>query len=411
MARAMRAAGLRRLCCLGFAAAAGSWIALHADSGSGIAFGAAGTVATFAEAAYPETPAGAQANPAVAAACQSDLRLSARSQSLLFRLSLLGSAEGSSPSAIAPPDGSDALLIEVREAETTLLPSQSLALRGGMLLRNFGIGTYGSPANPFARDEEHDQGGFWGLDAEWTPGPAFSALAILSADRAARSGSFSGLQDFDSGALFRYTPGALDSAAGFYASGAGGGELRPVAYLSLSALNLLSSLEAAVSFPLNLPQTGPQAEEPATSESGVSESLRFELRKSVEIGQVSLELGAAYRGIYPGRSEEQMASLIAETRAAGLPVDPFAPFYGRHYAEFSAYAEETDAFSLSSSVDIALPWGSLSADSRAELYIGDATLYVWVQNVAGTAQGEFNNLAPAELFQALDIRIGVKFSF
>ena len=106
-----------------------------------------------------------------------------------------------------------------------------------------------------------------------------------------------------------------------------------------------------------------------------------------------------------------MAGLIAETRAAGLPADPFAPFYGRHYAELSAYAERTDAFSLSSSVEIALPWGSLSADSRAEVYVGDATLYVWVQNVAGTADGEFNNLAPAELFQALDVQIGVKFRF
>ena len=106
------------------------------------------------------------------------------------------------------------------------------------------------------------------------------------ADRLARKGSFSGLEDFDSGFLVRYSPGVLDGATGLYASGAGSGELRPIAYLSLPVLSLLSSLERQ-SFPLSGSNTAP------------SESLRFELRKSVDVGEASLGRRAAYRGFSP----------------------------------------------------------------------------------------------------------------
>ncbi|HUW42374.1 MAG TPA: hypothetical protein VMV90_15310 [Rectinemataceae bacterium] len=394
---------------LAFALSAAAFAALSAPGqaasaqAAGAPFSASGDISTFGELAYPEASGGLSSSAAATGNCLSTLRLSGQGQSIMFHLTLDAAVESPVSPASGPSEAANALLLDVREAETSLLASSSLSLRGGMLLRNFGIGSYGSPANPFARDEESLQGGYWGVDAEWTPSQALSAIAILSADRAARSGVFSGAEDLDAGILARYTPGALDGALGLYASGWGGGELRPVGYASLPLLGLLASLEAAVSFPADLAQ-GTGGRKP-------TESLRFELRKSAELGELSLQLGAAYRGIYPGRDQGEVASLVAASAYSGLPPDPFAPFYGRHYAELSIYAEKTDAFSASAAADIALPWGSVSGEAKLEFYIGDATLFLRVQGVAGESGGEFDGLAAAEAIPALDLRVGVDFSF
>lgn len=400
-----RAALAWRLVGLGIAVVAASCTPLFADSGEALSLGATGTVSSYLQLSYPQSALyGRLEDPAVAAACESVASISAQSPSLLFRLRVAALAQGDKPSTIDPTDASNLLSFEVREAETAILPSPSFAIRGGMLLRNFSVGSYGSPANPFARDV--DQGGFWGLDAEWTPGSSLSALAILSADRTARRGSFDGPKDFDAGALLRFSPGALDAAAGLYASGAGDGEVRPVAYCSVPVLGLLASLEAAVSLPLGL-----AASSAGAGDGSSSESLRFELRKSLDVGQTSIELGAAYRGIFPGRSAGEVAALAAQTAVSGPPALPFAPFYGRNYAELSLYAEKTNAFSLTSAASLAIPWGSVTTDTKVELYAGDAGIFVRVQWIDGAAQGEFNTLARAEGLSLLVLWTGVEFSF
>jgi hypothetical protein len=372
-------------------------ILLHADSGTGFTLGASGSGSIYAELSFPEATGGSLGRPGFETRLESDLRLSAESPTALFRLRIGAYAEGDKSSGIDPADYSDAIGLEVREAEASLLPAPSLALRGGVLLRNFGAVSCGSPIDPFARAT--GQSGFWGLGAEWTPAPDLSALAILSADRLARSGSVSGLKDCDSGAILRFSPGAFDAAIGLYASGAGEGELRPIGYLSLPLLSTLASLEAAVSFP-----GGGSVGKPAGS-------LRCELRKSLDPGRSSLELGAAYRGIFPGRDEEGIADLLASSSPNDLACLPFAPYYGRHYAELALYIEDPNVFSLSAEAMVALPWGSLSGSAKAEVYIGDAGVFVQVQGVAGDSNGEFPAMALAAGMPGLEARAGIEISF
>ncbi len=391
----MKAGQIPRLVCIAMLAVADGAMALSADTG---ALSASGSASVYVDLAYPETTSGI-GSPSIKPWLESDIRLSAESPTALFRLRVGAFAEGDKSSGIVAGDYSDALGLEVREAEAALMPVPSLALRGGILLRNFGVGSYGSPINPFARDVVYlDQSGFWGLDAEWTPAQDLSTLAILSADRLARKGSFSGFEDFDSGFLVRYSPGLFDGAAGLYASGAGGGELRPIAYLSLPVLSLLSSLEAAISFPLSGSNVEP------------TESLRFELRKSVDVGEASLELGAAYRGIFPGRDENEIA-LLATTSPTDLANLPFAPFYGRNYVELSLYFEKSTAYSLSVAASVALPWGSANIAAKAEAFIGDFGVFALIQDVVGDANGEFNSIAMAAGLPGLELRTGVEISF
>lgn len=209
------------LACLAILMASGKGIRASADSSSGFTLDASGTASVYAELSYPETPAGDIGNPSFEPWLESDLRLSAESPAALFRLRLGAYAEGDKSSGLDPRDYSDSLGLEVREAEAALLPSSSTAVRGGILLRNFGIGAYGSPVNPFARAMY--QSGFWGLDAEWTPAPDLSTLAILSVDRIARTGSLSGLGGLDSGALVRYSPGPWIRRPGFTPRGRAAG--------------------------------------------------------------------------------------------------------------------------------------------------------------------------------------------
>ena len=390
---------LRRSCLAVLAVAAGA-VPLFADSSSGFSLGASGNASVYADLAYPESTAVGLGAPGVIMWLGSDLLLAAESPSALFRLRLGAYAESDKLSNVVATDSANALSLEIREAEATLLPADSLAIRGGMLLRSFGVGAYGSPVNPFARDVVFlGQSGYWGLDTEWTLSPDVSTLAILSADRMARKGSFSGLRDLDSGALIRFSPGALDLAAGVYASGAAGGELRPIGYVSVPILTLLGSVEAALSVPLG------------DSGRSWSESVRFELQKSMNIGEASLNVGAAYRGIFPGRSEKEIADLVAQTSPADLAVLPFAPFFGQNYAEVSLSLEMPNVFSLVAAADVALPWGSLSAEAKADVYVGDASLFVRVQGVVGEAGGEFNGLALAGGLPGLEIWTGVELSF
>jgi hypothetical protein len=393
----MKTKPIPMLTCLAILMAADQGIPASADSGSGFTLDASGTASVYAELSYPETTAGGIGNPSFEPWLESDLRLSAESPAALFRLRLGAYAEGDKSSGIDPRDYSDSLGLEVREAEAALLPSSSTAVRGGILLRNFGVGAYGSPVNPFARAIY--QSGFWGLDAEWTPAPDLSTLAILSVDRIARTGSISGLEGLDSGALVRYSPGALDMATGLYASGAGSGELRPIGYVSIPLLSLLASLEAALSVPLSSPDREPW------------ESVRCELKKDMDVGEASLGFGAAYRGIFPGRDETEIASLVAETPPSDLEYLPFAPFYGRDYAELSIYLEKSNAYSLSADASLALPWSSVYLEGKAEVYIGDIGLYVQIQGVAGDANGEFNDIALAEGLPGLELWSGVEISF
>lgn len=383
--------------CAAAAAIAGFGLPLFADPGDGIVLGASGVASIFADLSYPARPDGGLGNPGPMAGLESDLRLSAEGPTTLFRLRLGAYAQGDRSSGIDPMDYSDALELEVREAEAALVPTPTLAVRGGILLRNFGIAVFGSPIDPFARAE--GMSGYWGLDAEWTPTQDLSVLALLSADRIARTGKLSGFSGLDSGALVRYSPGILDAAAGLYASGAGEGELRPIGYLSLPLLSILTSLEAALSLPLGGAIDRPSA------------SLRAELRKSMGIGQTSLDLGVAYRGIFPGRNESEIAELLATSTPDELSNLPFAPYYGRQYAELSVYLENAKAFSLAVDLDFALPWGSLTAAARAEVYIGDAGLFLQVQGVAGDTQGEFNTMAMAAGMPGLELRTGVEISF
>ncbi len=383
--------------CAAALALAGFGLPLFAVPGDGLALETSGVASVYAALSYPAEPDGSIGNPEPRAGLESDLRLSAESPTALFRLRLGAYAQGDRSSGIDPMDFSDALSLEVKEAEAALVPTPTLALRGGILLRNFGVSPFASPIDPFARAE--GMSGFWGLDAEWTPAQNLSVLALLSADRIARTGKLSGFSGLDSGALVRYSPGILDTAVGLYASGAGKGELRPIGYLSLPLLSILASLEAAISFPLSGSIDRPDA------------SVRAELRKSVGIGQASLELGAAYRGIFPGRSEAEITELLATDTPDELAILPFAPYFGKQYAELSVYLENTKTFSLSVAVDFALPWGSMSAAARAEVYIGDASLFIQAQGVAGDTQGEFNCMAIAAGIPGLELRTGVEIAF
>ncbi|HUX39830.1 MAG TPA: hypothetical protein VMV83_01590 [Rectinemataceae bacterium] len=371
---------------------------IAAEDSGGIDFRITGNVQSYAKLAWPQSLIGdGLGRPSVQVAGQSVALLSAESSRLLFRLRLAATALADKPSSLDPTDRSNNLALDVREAETALLPSSSLELRAGLLLRNFGVGSYGSPVNPFARDI--DQGGFWGLDAEWTPSPAFSSLAIVSADRAARAGELKGLSDFDSGLLARFSPGIFDAAAGLYASGEGLGEVRPLAYFSVPLSFVLASLEAADSHPLS------------GSSTQDSQSLRVELRTNFDVGDLSFQVGTAYRGIYPGRSASDISALAASLASTGLPADPFSPFYGRDYLEFSLFAEKGNAIDFSAAAAIQLPWGSLSEDARLDLYLGDASLFVHEQAMVGARDGEFIALARAAGLPLFIVWTGVDFSF
>ncbi|HUX38668.1 MAG TPA: hypothetical protein VMV44_12275 [Rectinemataceae bacterium] len=371
---------------------------LEADDSGGIAFRISGSVQSYAKLAWPQSISdGGLGWPSAQFAGQSVALLTAESPRLLFRLRLAATAEADKASALDPNDHSNALALDVREAETALLPSSSLALRAGLLLRNFGLGSYGSPVNPFARDL--DQGGFWGLDVEWTPSPVLSSLAIVSADRAARSGELKGLSDFDSGALVRFSPGIFDAAAGLYASGAGLGEVRPLAYFSVPLSFFLASLEAADSHPLS----GASTQD--------SQSLRVELRTNFDVGDLSFQVGTAYRGIYPGRSASDISALAASLASTGLPVEPFSPFYGRDYLEFSLFAARGDAFDFSAAALLQLPWGSLSEDARLDIYLGDASFFIHEQAMVGASDGEFVALARAAGLPLFVLWTGVDFAF
>ena len=131
----------------------------------------------------------------------------------------------------------------------------------------------------------------------------------------------------------------------------------------------------------------------------------------MDVGEATLGLGAAYRGIFPGRDEAEIASLIAETAPSDLEYLPFAPFYGRNYVELSIYLEKTNAYSLSADASLAVPWGSVSFEGKAEFYIGDIGLYVQFQGVAGDADGEFNDMALAAGLPGLEVWSGVEISF
>ncbi len=378
---------------LGAALATASAPAWAADSGFALA--AAGEASVSALVRYPEEEGGL-GDPGIGARLESELRLSAESPSALFRLKLGALAEGTELSGLYPGGAAPALGLELREAEAALLPSPGLALRAGLLLRDLGIGSSGSPANPFARAE--GRAGFWGLGAEWTPGRSLSALALVSADRLARSGSVSGTEDYDAGAVIRFSPGALDAAVGLYASGAAGGEMRPIAYVSASPLSFLVSVEAAASFP------GKSGADP-------SSSARAELRKSFAVGDGSLELAAAYRGLFPGRDEDGIAALFLGPDPEDLSYLPFAPFYGRHYAELSLYLEGGGAYSLSIAAVMALPSASLSAEARAEAYIGDACLFIRARGALGGSGGEFPLVARLSGSPGLEIASGLEISF
>ncbi|HTX74234.1 MAG TPA: hypothetical protein VMC79_15490, partial [Rectinemataceae bacterium] len=143
------------------------------------------------------------------------------------------------------------------------------------------------------------------------------------------------------------------------------------------------------------------------------ESLRAELRKSFGIGATALEAGVAYRGIYPGRDGAALADLASQVASGdpGALSEPFAPFYGRHYAELSLYAENSDAFSFTTDLDCQLPWGSLSTDSRIDVYIGNASIFLRVQAIVGAGDGEFIALSRAQGLPLLVVWSGVEFSF
>ena len=131
----------------------------------------------------------------------------------------------------------------------------------------------------------------------------------------------------------------------------------------------------------------------------------------MDIGQASLDLGLAYRGIFPGRDETEIASLIAQTPAAALANVPFAPFYGSNYAELSLYLEKTErVFHLHRRG----PRPSMAERERpgeGEVYVGDVTIFAQVQAFAGDASGEFNTIALATGFPGLEVWTGVQLSF
>jgi len=95
----------------------------------------------------------------------------------------------------------------------------------------------------------------------------------------------------------------------------------------------------------------------------------------------------------------------------GLPGDPFAPYYGRHYAEFSAYVESADLFLFSANLALSLLDGSMMLETKAELYSGDAGLFVRAALVPGKEDGEFRAIARAAGSSELVIGAGLSFSF
>jgi len=393
----MRPADPARICCFLVLFTTVAAIPARAQSGMAPALDASGNVSTVVELTYPRSAGGGFGDPAVGAAFESELFLSGTGPSALFRLRALASASADEPSAYQPTNLTNAVSLDIREAEITLLLSPALSIRAGMLLRSLGLGSYGSPADPFARLP--DQGGFWGASAEWAPIPDFSAIALASADRAARDASFAGVEDIDAGAVIRLSAGALDTALGAYGSGYGNGEARPVAYVSYPAFGFLGSLEAALSIPLGGAEAKP------------SESCRLELRRGLSAGELSFELAAAYRGVFPGRSQSEFDSMIAALAGGGLPGDPFAPYYGRHYTEFSVYVERPDLFSFSGDFVLSLPVASMMLETEAELYSGDAGLFVKAALVLGAEDGEFRAIARATGTSELVIGAGLSYSF
>ena len=306
MARTMRAVVLRHLCCLGLGAVAGSWTGLHAETGSGVAFAGAGTVATYVEAAYPETPGGAPTNPAVTAACQSDLRLSAQTQSLLFRLGLRASAEGTLSSAIVPPDGSEALLLEVREAETTLLPDPEPGAPRRHAPAEFRHRGLRFPGQSLRQRRRARSGRLLGAGHRVDSRPRLlGPRDPFGRPRGPRGVLFGPSRISTRGAPFGIPPGALDSAGRRLRLG-GGQRGAAAGGLPLPVRPELARLAGGGGLLPHGPSTKRCADRTSGGGgNGVSESLRFELRKSVEVGEISLELGAAYRGIYPAGTKSR----------------------------------------------------------------------------------------------------------
>ena len=292
----MRTMRIPTLACLAILIAAGRGIPASADSGSGFALDASGNASVYADVDYPETTAGGIGNPSFEPWLESDLRLSAESPAALFGSprSVRGGRQKLGPRS---EDCSDSLGLEVREAEAALLPSSSTAIRGGILLRNFGVGAYGSPINPFARAMY--QSGFWGLDAVDSRSRSVDSRHPLGRSHR-QDGIVLGSWGPRLGCACPILTGPWIWRPGF---SLGGGQRR------VAADRLCFHVPA---FPPRFPRGGSFAslERPGPR---ARESVRCELRKDMDVGEATLGLGAAYRGIFPGRDEAEIASLIAET--------------------------------------------------------------------------------------------------
>jgi hypothetical protein len=370
--------------------------ALPSPADDGITYSASGDLSTYGELTRTRSPVGSGDNQAVDAVGQAILRLSAGSPSFMFQTTVAATQAGMGiPSA------------DVREAEVGLFLPGAVTVRSGRLLRNFSFGGYGSPANPFVRAE--GAVGYWGVEAEWTPATSFSMTGIVSADRAVANRAYRGPGDLDGGAVLRWSPGIVDAAVGLYASGngssdeaaiaAGTGELRLLTYSSVTVLGFLASFEGALSLPVYDPGGARSA------------SIRVELRRSIGIGPLSLELGAAYRGIYPGRDDAGIASLLADLPASGIPADPFAPFYGRDYLEALVYMEWPDVFALSINAGFDVPKYDYTFETRLDVWLGDAGLFIKVIGLPGGDDSEWYGLARSFGMPWLTVQVGVGFSF
>ena len=393
----MRTIRIPMLACLAILMASGKGIRASADSSSGFTLDASGTASVYAELSYPETPAGDIGNPSFEPWLESDLRLSAESPAALFRLRLERTRRDES-SGLDPRDYSDSLGLEVREAEAGGPPSVVIDRRprrdAAPQFRHRSLWLSGQSLRQ-GHVPKRLLGAGCRVDSRSRPIDSRHPLGRSHRQNGIAFGSWGPRLGRSRPVLAR----ALDTATGLYASGAGSGELRPIGYVSIPLLSLLASLEAALSVPLSGPDREPW------------ESVRCELRKDMDVGEATLGLGAAYRGIFPGRDEAEIASLIAETAPSDLEYLPFAPFYGRNYVELSIYLEKTNAYSLSADASLAVPWGSVSFEGKAEFYIGDIGLYVQFQGVAGDADGEFNDMALAAGLPGLEVWSGVEISF
>jgi hypothetical protein len=370
----------RRRACLGVALTVAGLAAAQEAPG----FSFSGDLTNAVRLAYPASPFGGTLTaPGLTADCRAALTVAADSDWLGWHLGL--SAVG----------GADGVALDLREAEAALRPRPELVVRFGKLQRNFGVGGYGSPANPLARAP--DQAGYWGLQADWTPAAALTATAALSFDRSVAAGRWLGAAGFDGGALARWSPGGLDLAVGAYASGAGAGEGRGVAALSLPLGPVLALAEAAVSWPAS------------GTDRQTSGSLRAELRAGGGSGVFSLEASAAYRGVYPGRAAADVAAMAAAAPVAGLPGEPFAPFYGRHYAELALRLEAADRGALETAAVLALPAGGLDVSARLEWYWGDAAWFCSGRLIAG--DGEFALLTRSAGRPLFELATGLTLSF